>query len=145
MDEKILTRRSHALATRIASRLSLMDPRFNLREIAKQMVLLEDHLAHPYKVCPDCIRKHLMTIEAFAEEATTLNTDHQIKDPAVTEAIAEAARQWMEQFTDGLNPKDLAQSVRALRKRLIQWVYDPRAPEVRVASIYRHRSCHHVS
>jgi hypothetical protein len=50
----------------------LMDPGYNLREVAKQLVLLEDHLFQEAKRCPDCIRKHFLTVEALLEEAVTL-------------------------------------------------------------------------
>lgn len=54
--------------------LSLVDPRFNLREVAKQMILLEDHLFHVNKHCLDCISKHSLSIEGFLEEAITLDS-----------------------------------------------------------------------
>ena len=54
--------------------LSLVDPRFNLREVAKQLILLEDHLFHINKHCLDCISKHSLCIEAFLEEAITLDS-----------------------------------------------------------------------
>jgi hypothetical protein len=52
---------------------SILDPRFNLREACKHMILLEDHLFHPERRCKDCCCKHLLTIEAFLEEAITLD------------------------------------------------------------------------
>lgn len=51
----------------------IMDPRFNLREAAKNMILLEDHLFHYGKRCHDCILKHCLTIEGFLEEGITLD------------------------------------------------------------------------
>ncbi len=54
--------------------LSLVDPRFNLREVAKQLILLEDHLFHVNKHCLDCISKHSLSIEGFLEEAITLDS-----------------------------------------------------------------------
>ena len=56
----------------------IMDARFNLRECAKNMILLEDHLFHSGKQCEDCIKKHCLTIEALLEEGVTLdlNGDH---------------------------------------------------------------------
>ena len=51
----------------------IMDPRFNLRETAKNMILLEDHLFHMGKRCHDCILKHCLTIEGFLEEGITLD------------------------------------------------------------------------
>lgn len=52
--------------------LPVLRPCQNMRDIIKQMVMLEDHLFHPQKRCKDCIRKHFLTIEALAEECTTL-------------------------------------------------------------------------
>lgn len=52
--------------------LPVMDPEFNMREICKQCILLEDHLCHNEKRCFDCCVKHFLTIEALAEEALTL-------------------------------------------------------------------------
>jgi hypothetical protein len=60
--------------------LPVMDFRFNVREICKQIILLEDHLTHPSKRCMDCCIKHFLTIEAFAEELLTLDTMNQIPD-----------------------------------------------------------------
>lgn len=54
--------------------LPVMDPEFNLREICKQCILLEDHLSHDEKRCFDCCVKHFLTIEALAEEAITLGS-----------------------------------------------------------------------
>lgn len=53
--------------------LPVLDVRFNVREIAKQMVLLEDHLCQPRRRCNDCIRKHFAFIEALAEEGMSLD------------------------------------------------------------------------
>lgn len=55
--------------------LDVFDPRHNMREMAKEMLLLEDHIAQPAKYCPDCIRKHLLRTEALAEEAVQLDVD----------------------------------------------------------------------
>ena len=53
----------------------ILDPMFNLREVAKHLILLEDHLFHSGKRCTQCIIKHLLTIEAFLEEAITLDKE----------------------------------------------------------------------
>jgi hypothetical protein len=96
--------------------LPIFEPLHNAREAAKQLVLLEDHLAHPPKHCPDCIRKHLLTTEALAEEAVTL-----AKDPAqrayyqtVTREVRDLARRYI----GGADRGDLQQRARQLRKRL---------------------------
>ena len=115
-------------------RLSLMHPQFNLREVAKQMLLLEDHLCHPYKYCPDCIRKHLMTIEAFAEEAVALDKVGMYRELA--EELADKARHWLEDFEDKKPLPEIAQMIRTIRKNLVKQVADPRGGLNRVASRY---------
>ena len=47
---------------------------FNLKEVSKHLILLEDHLFQQGRRCKDCIIKHIYTIEAFLEEAITLDT-----------------------------------------------------------------------
>ena len=51
---------------------NLLDPAYNMKEIAKQSILLEDHLVHSNKRCPDCIAKHFMFCESLATEAAQL-------------------------------------------------------------------------
>lgn len=129
-----------ALKTTSRQRLTLMHPAFNLREIAKQLLLLEDHLQHHY--CDDCIRKHLLTVEAFAEEAKTL--DEARVYGALPDELAEGARRALETVTDAQDRdtiQDLAQAIRKQRKALVPLVYDPRGVEARkrVAAVALHR------
>jgi hypothetical protein len=53
--------------------LPVSDPKFNFREAAKNMLLLEDHLFNKGKVCRDCCTKHSLLIEGFLEEAISLD------------------------------------------------------------------------
>lgn len=97
--------------------LPVMDPRFNLREICKQCVLLEDHLTHEEKRCTDCCTKHFLTIEALAEEALTLDSEHILSSdvqllPAKIRALE---REWL----DNPSPEtctDISQKLRKIRK-----------------------------
>jgi hypothetical protein len=121
-----------------------MDPLFNLREIAKQLLLVEDHLQHSHKVCPDCLRKHLLTCEALAEEAITL--DDEQANAAGCEMLAEQVRRWLIDLADEREPREIAQSIRSFRKKLVPYVYDPRGIAARVASVYIQRTttCPHI-
>jgi len=145
----IAHRRQLAAAVRVASRHlakreSLHSPRFNLREITKHLILLEDHLTHRLKVCSDCIRKHLMSIEALSEEAAGL--DQLGLFTQATEGIAEQARQWLERLSDGEEISGVAQEVRTLRKCLVPVTYDPRGAALRIASVILARyQCPHES
>ena len=59
--------------------LSLIDPRFNMREAAKQMILLEDHLFHNNKHCLDCVSKHTLFIEGLLEEGVAMDSDNKYR------------------------------------------------------------------
>ena len=50
----------------------VLEPAYNLKNIAMQSVLLEEHLADPRKRCPSCICKHFLHICGLAQEAVTL-------------------------------------------------------------------------
>jgi hypothetical protein len=126
----------------IVPRRELTDPLFNWREIAKQMVLLEDHLFHGYKQCADCIKKHLLTIEAFAEEIPTLCLPGKGGKPKMAEELAEQCRKWMEQMLDGADLSVIGTEIRMFRKKLVPGVADPRGSS-RVAAVYLRRSEKH--
>jgi hypothetical protein len=113
-----------------------MDPLFNLREIAKHLLLLEDHLAHANKQCGDCIRKHLLTVEALADEGVALDVTGLHK--GLCGDLGEMARKWAEALSDGQN---IRQEIRIMRKQLTPLVFDPRGKEAaqRVASAYLRR------
>jgi hypothetical protein len=104
--------------------LPIMDPGYNLREMAKQLVLLEDHLFQEAKRCPDCIRKHFLTVEALLEEAVTLDESGDLAEqvPEVVDWIRELQGEWL----DGTNPAEIAQALRGLRKQVSEDVFDVR-------------------
>ena len=99
-----------------ASLAPIFDPRHNVREVCKQLVLLEDHLFQPNKRCDDCIRKHLLAAEAFAEEAVTLDKDQQHTD--LTDGLVGKLRGIARMSSEGASREDVAQAVRKLRKSL---------------------------
>lgn len=102
--------------------LPIMDPLYNLREMAKQFILLEDHLAHERKRCFDCIRKHLLTTEALAEEAVTLDDEGDYLD--ITGDLAEKIRGWWTQVQDDGDLNAIGQEIRELRKELVKATAD---------------------
>jgi hypothetical protein len=107
----------------------LLDPLFNLREVAKQMILLEDHLFQKRRRCMDCIKKHSLTIEGFLEEAITLdktNTHY-----ALITRILPAFKKTMKFLDEKINNNTVsdsdfstaAQQIRILRKELCELSY----------------------
>lgn len=96
--------------------LPVLDCRFNLREICKQSILLEDHLSHDQKRCTDCCIKHFLALEGLCEEAVTLDREnqyHEVKDLA--KKIRHLQKLWYE--NPEKNSHMCSQELRQLRKR----------------------------
>lgn len=95
--------------------LPVMDPKFNMREICKQCILLEDHLSHDEKRCFDCCVKHFLTIEALAEEAITLDCDSQCKKlQQLPSRVRNLQSKWYE--NPSKNSHLVSQELRQIRK-----------------------------
>lgn len=104
----------------------LLDPKFNMREVAKQLILLEDHCFHPEKQCQDCIKKHALAIEGFLEEAITLDKkgDMQTEIRTTLKNFREIVKPLVEKI-DKKNALDYdyvkcAQDLRYVRKPICQ-------------------------
>lgn len=80
----------------------LSTPEFSARECAKQLILLEDHMSCPGKECPDCISKHRLAAEAFADEALGLG----------------ARAPWLANLPQAIRAASGPQDYRAIRKDL---------------------------
>ena len=104
----------------------IMDPKFNLREAAKNCILLEDHLTHSGKQCGDCIRKHCLMIEGFLEEGLTLDKKREHKqefDKCIKEFRGIFERLATQLKDDTLTDEECcqyAQEIRTFRKPLCQ-------------------------
>lgn len=94
--------------------LPLQDPAFNLREVAKHLILLEDHLLHADRRCQDCIWKHLLTAEAFSDEASTLDGDN----PAPANLSA-SVRALGDALRSGVDMAVVGQRARTIRKAIV--------------------------
>lgn len=97
----------------------LLDPKYNLRECAKQMILLEDHLNNPDKRCEQCIMKHMLNIEGLAEEGISLA---KTENPVCSEdcnSVAEQIRKCEQKFAEGNDPHSVAEEIREIRKPLM--------------------------
>lgn len=98
------------------SLLPVLDPIFNLREISKQCILLEDHLSQKEKNCTDCIIKHFLTLEALSEEAITLDNEnkHDIKNLPTEFRLLQ--KQW---FNKQSSNHLISQQIRQIRKKIM--------------------------
>lgn len=100
-------------------------PIFNVREMCKELVLLEQHLFDARQRCPQCIRKHFIHSEALAEEAVTL--DAKGAYPFI-KAVPDKIRSLIKSYAMGIDPTQVAQGVRVIRKDLLAkcfYIKDP--------------------
>lgn len=100
--------------------LPVLEPMFNMREMCKQIILLEDHLFQTRKRCEDCICKHFLTIEALAEEALTLDKKKEHIDylQDLPDRIRDIQHAYLE-LEDKSNVHEVAQSLRQIRKEMM--------------------------
>ena len=96
--------------------LPIMDPAFNLRESAKQMILLEDHLSCAAKLCQDCVKKHLLMIEGLLEEALSLDMNGSYKQ--IVEQTLAKLRDAEKAWVNGQDPCIVSHTIRKIRKPL---------------------------
>lgn len=100
--------------------LPVLEPMFNMREMCKQIILLEDHLFQTRKRCEDCICKHFLTIEALAEEAVTLDKDKKYNE--YLEQLPDRIRELQHKYikdTNHSNINSIAQGLRQIRKEMM--------------------------
>jgi hypothetical protein len=109
----------HSLVDPSAELMPVMDVRHNVREIAKQLILLEDHLTQPRKRCNDCIRKHFAFAEALAEEGCGLDPDGEYC--GMLSRLQEFMRQRYTELMLGLRThNEIAGILRSVRKPLLR-------------------------
>lgn len=100
--------------------LPVLEPLFNMREMCKQSILLEDHLFQTSKRCEDCICKHFLTIEALAEEALTLDKDKKHID--YLQDLPDRVRAIQNDYVNLKDKNDvhsIAQKLRQIRKEMM--------------------------
>ena len=103
------------------------DPIYNMQQIVKQSILLEEHLSNKNKRCRDCITKHFLHIIGLSEEAQMLATKDCNKYPLLNEDVIlynELFNEWLKSYknTHGENEKYLpiiCDKLRTNRKKLI--------------------------
>lgn len=104
----------------------ILDPRFNMREAAKQALLLEDHINNTKKRCFDCIRKHFLITDGLLEEAVSLETD--LKKRAFYRSLymkwLNLEKQYASNPLDSDNLDNISQQIRLFRKPLVEQYFD---------------------
>lgn len=104
--------------------LPVLDCRFNMREICKQCILLEDHLSHHSKRCHDCCIKHFLALEGLSEEAITLDKQGSYSKSlhGIPEKIRSIQKLWYTNPQE--NAHEASQKLREIRKEFMQDTFD---------------------
>ena len=104
----------------------VLDPRFNMRESAKQCLLLEDHLNNTKKRCFDCIRKHFLTVDALLEEAVSLEKNNNERDyyRGLYLRWVGIEKKYAKNPMDSENMDDISKLIRVFRKPLVETYFD---------------------
>lgn len=100
------------------------DPKYNMQQVVKQSILLEEHLANKNKRCRDCITKHFLHIIGLVEEAQMLATKNIHKYPLVNECIElynSVFNNWLKNYDSNIeyNSLNCCNELRNMRKKLI--------------------------
>jgi len=98
------------------------DPKYNMQQIVKQSILLEEHLINKNKRCRDCITKHFQHIIGLSEEAQMLATDKSAKYPLLDESVEvynNLFNNWFKDRHDDFKIYGVADKLRIHRKKLI--------------------------
>jgi len=98
------------------------DPRYNMQQIVKQSILLEEHLTNKNKRCRDCITKHFQHIIGLAEEAQMLATTKTNNYPLLHESVTiynDLFNEWFKNRNDESKIMEIADKLRIHRKKLI--------------------------
>lgn len=103
----------------------VMNPKFNLRQVLNNMLLLEEHLQDRGKRCKDCCKKHTILIDALLSEC--LDIDREMECLELVNYLLKVFRPLEKKIILSLGDIDnnakfmeLAQELRMLRKILMQ-------------------------
>ena len=104
----------------------ILDPEFNMREAAKQCLLLEDHINNKQKRCIDCIKKHFLMIDGLLEEAVSLEKDN-IKRDHYRDLYAKwinIQKKYVANSKELYNMDEISKLIRVFRKPLMNDHFD---------------------
>jgi hypothetical protein len=99
------------------------EPSYNMQNVIKQSILLEEHLAEDKKYCIDCVCKHYLHIIALLEEALMLAGENWGKYPMLKESLVfydESYKAWLKGKNEPNVRVHEESKLREWRKRLVQ-------------------------
>ena len=102
------------------------DPAYNMKNVIKQTILLEEHLAEKNKYCIDCIIKHFLHCQGLLEEAIWLSCKNVDKYPYLEEGdilYKELFDLWLKNKKNEDKIKYILEKLWAFRKKLVEKYY----------------------
>lgn len=104
----------------------IFNPAFNMREVAKQCLLLEDHLNNTQKRCLDCIKKHFLIIDGLLEEAISLEKDNITRKHYRSMHIewVKMEKEYSLKSSDPDTIDNVSKKIRQFRKPLVENYFD---------------------
>lgn len=102
------------------------DPAYNMKNVIKQSILLEEHLAEKNKYCISCIVKHFNHIIGLCEEAVWLAEKNVNKYPYLEDSVVyyqALFEKWVKARQDNTVKTDVLSAIREMRRSLIDAYY----------------------
>lgn len=99
------------------------NPAYNMKNVIKQSILLEEHLAEDRKYCKQCCAKHILHASSLAEEALMMAGSDEAKYPLMKESIdfyENVYKVWSENRDNDKVRKHLCSKLRDWRKKLMK-------------------------
>ena len=97
------------------------DPAYNMKEIIKQSILLEEHLVEPPKRCKDCIVKHFLHIIGLGQEAQMLAGRKSYPMLDTTPAFYDQLyNRWLSRQDDDTTMREVEEKLRERRKEMVK-------------------------
>ena len=98
----------------------ILDPMFNIREAVKNMILLEDHVMENRRRCLQCCKKHSLLIEAFLEEAISLDKKNRLSSFPIRQDISKMRNLEKLLLESPLNYAKIARTLKTIRNHYFE-------------------------
>lgn len=98
------------------------EPAYNMQNIVKQSILVEEHIAEKNKYCLSCIVKHFQHIIGLIEEAIWMADKNIDKYPYLNESVTfyeTLFKKWLENKSDDAVKLEVLNALRERRRKLI--------------------------
>jgi hypothetical protein len=102
------------------------EPDYNMREVIKNTLLIEDHLANKNKYCKECLVKHYLLSISYLEEAVWMACDHCKDYPKLEESekfFKDIFEKWHKNMDDDATRLECLAKIREWRQEMIRLYY----------------------